>query len=158
MKKVSIILMSLFFSILIYVSPIKAAPCNTVSKTPSEGKFTQKCIHNILKNYQKHHSNGYFVIEISSHESIYLQGYRASDSSYVFEAVGPKYSKKATPKVERLLTTLGWTMPGKSGNYERTIKLDQILNQDTSALVYQTLKQYNTDQENKETSYWMSDF
>ncbi len=145
----------MFFVMLLSVSTAKANSCNEVSPNPSIGKFTKECINRILTNYVTQVPNGFFVIEISKEMNVYVQGVRDLGNSFLFEAVGSKYSDRITQNVTNSLVKLGWSLPRDSGNYDQIILIDQILNQEAAGLLYQTLGSYNLEKNNIILTYFM---
>ena len=150
------LLLSIF--LMMTVSTAYANSCDTVDEHPSSGVFTQDCISEILINYVTFHPNGYFIIEGPGDENIYVQGSRSTDNSFLLEAVGPQYSSKITPEVVKALISLGWALPGESGNFDLTIQVDQIFNQDAASILYKALYSYYPEATDVDLSYQMSDF
>tara|TARA_X000001036_G_C20235221_1_gene625670 strand:+ start:77 stop:352 length:276 start_codon:yes stop_codon:yes gene_type:complete len=87
--------------------------------------------------------------------NVYVQGVRDLGNSFLFEAVGSKYSDRITQKVTNSLVKLGWNLPGDSGNYDQFILMDQILNQEAAGLLYQTLDSYSLEKNEIILTYFM---
>ena len=141
---------------LLSVSNAKANSCDEVSPNPSIGEFTKECINRVLTNYVTYVPNGYFVIQISEEMNVYVQGIRDLGNSFLFEAVGSKYSDRITQKVMNSLVKLGWNLPGDSGNFDQIIQIDQILNQEAAGLLYQTLDSYSLEKNDIILTYFMN--
>ena len=99
----------------------------------------------------------FFVITVSEDENVYVQGTRSSGNLFLFEAVGPKYTKKINPKIMQQLLKLGWSLPsGEGGNYDQVISVDQILNNHAGDMLFETLTAYDAEYNGKNLTYSIS--
>lgn len=155
-------LTSIFLAIFLNTADAKAKTCNNYSGKDSFGILTRQCLNDILISYTARRPKGFFVITASEDDIVYIQATikPGSGNLYLFEAVGPKYTKiKITPTINQKLLMLGWSLPsGGDGNFQQVISLDQILNNQVADMLLETLITYSYQYNGKKLTYFISNF